>query len=110
MNAILFFSILNDQGVVIMIYFFVYFTSQMGTFHMWKFYLLMCFLLFVETGSDSVHKTGLKLMAILLPQSPQIWTKGMHYHTPLRNAFEVMGCTQPCPTWHLYDTIPEPKD
>lgn len=70
----------------------------MGTFHMWKCYLLMCFLLFVETGSDSVHKTGLKLMAILLPQSPQIWTKGMHYHTPLRNAFEVMGCTEPSPT------------
>lgn len=38
----------------------VYFTSQMGAFHMWKCYLLMCLLLFVETGPDSVAKTGLE--------------------------------------------------
>lgn len=82
----------------------------MGSFHMWKCYLLMYFLLFVQTGSDSVDKTGLKLMAILLPQSPQVWTKGMPYHTPLRNAFEIMGCAEPSPTRYLLNTIPEPKD
>lgn len=79
----------------------VYFTSQMGTFYMWKCYLLMCLLLFVETGSDSVAKTGLKLMAILLPQSPQIWIKGMYYYTQLRNAFEIMGCAEPSTTWYM---------
>lgn len=49
-------------------------------------------------------------MAILLPQSPQIWIKGMYYHTPLRNAPEIMGCAELSPTWYMYNTIPKTKD
>lgn len=52
-------------------------------------------------GTHYVAKTGLKLMAIPLPQSPQIWIKGMYYYTQLRNAFEIMGCAEPSPTWYM---------
>lgn len=89
----------------------VHFNSQISYMEILFAYLLVfvcwnrVFLSLKWPGTHYVAKAVLELMAILLPHPLKIWIISMWYHTPLRNAFEIMDCVELSPSW--YNTIPK---